>query len=209
MWVNAAGNFARRHWAGSWQDGNGNGLLDFTTGVEMNVLRVAAGRPVPFLVVLHWDDSWGAACQDYDLAVSWQDVQAGARTLVSAAPQACQPGQLPLEVVGGVDTTTDEQLAIVIRQKAGAAPRRLELYTTGGELTLVTPAGSVAPPADLPQVLAVGAVSGYNVRQLQPYSSQGPSPAGVIKPDFVASDNVSTASYEGRAFAGTSAAAPT
>ena len=36
LWVNSAGNEAKLHWSGPWQDLDGSGLLDFVPGDKIN-----------------------------------------------------------------------------------------------------------------------------------------------------------------------------
>ncbi|MDD5402848.1 MAG: S8 family serine peptidase, partial [Dehalococcoidales bacterium] len=54
----------------------------------------------------------------------------------------------------------------------------------------------------------MGAIPWNNPTMIEPFSSQGPNANGVIKPDIVAPDGVSTTTYGTGAFYGTSAAAP-
>jgi len=61
-------------------------------------------------------------------------------------------------------------------------------------------------PADSPDVLTVGAFN--YAGGLEFFSSFGPNSAGVGKPEILGPDGVSTASYRGSAFSGTSAACP-
>ena len=62
------------------------------------------------------------------------------------------------------------------------------------------PAGSIAPPASAPGVVAVGALSD---RRLAPYSGRGPTPDGRVGVDVVAEPN----SWAGNSVPGTSGAA--
>src|SRR5262249_40602792 len=73
-------------------------------------------------------------------------------------------------------------------------------------------AGSIVDPASSSSALAVGALC-WQSRQLEFYSSQGPTIDGRMKPDIVGHDSVSGATYGSfsscpSAFAGTSAASP-
>ena len=64
-----------------------------------------------------------------------------------------------------------------------------------------------ATPGDAKEALTVGAVNWHN-NQLEPFSSQGPTADGRMKPDLVGPDGVSNAVYAPQGFYGTSAAAP-
>ena len=75
------------------------------------------------------------------------------------------------------------------------------------------PQGSVAEPAESPYVLGVGAVCWLGGTSVRPYSSQGPTIDGRIKPDLAAYDGVSTKTFGlssncNGGFLGTSAATP-
>jgi subtilisin family serine protease len=73
----------------------------------------------------------------------------------------------------------------------------------------VVPAGSLAIPADTDGAIAVGATY-WRDDAAEPFSSQGPTADGRLKPDLAAPDGVDTATYlaEGEQFYGTSASAP-
>lgn len=66
LWVNAAGNFARRHWSGVFTDTNADGWHNFTAGDNGNLVPMKAGDELR--VCLSWDD-WTERNQDYDLYV--------------------------------------------------------------------------------------------------------------------------------------------
>jgi subtilisin family serine protease len=74
----------------------------------------------------------------------------------------------------------------------------------GGGLAVTTPGGSIAFPADGPEVIAVGAVDADGQRT--PYSSCGPN-SNQPKPDLVA-EVPFPSRWRDRPFTGTSAAAP-
>ncbi len=80
------------------------------------------------------------------------------------------------------------------------------LFSSNHGLEYPVAAGSLAIPADSPNVMTVGAVPYGTPATLEPFSSQGPTEDGRTKPDLVAPDGVANATYG--AFAGTSAAAP-
>src|SRR5439155_4205012 len=78
------------------------------------------------------------------------------------------------------------------------------LVALGGTLSIVTSEGSIACPADGPEVIAVGAVTQDGQRLA--YSSCG-SASPILKPDLVAPVPFPT-TVRSQAFTGTSAAAP-
>lgn len=208
VWVNSTGNFGNKHWLGPWSDPDGNGILNFPGGTEVNRVSIPARQPVGFMIVLRWDDSWGGACNDYDLVVSWNDPSSGPRAVTAAGTQDCSPGAQPVEIAAGTAVSADGTLAISVRRRPGAQPKEVELFVWGGPLQISEPRRSVAPPADSSDSLAAGVVASWDPNHLQPYSGRGPAWTGTLKPDFVAPDVVTTATFGPMGFAGTSAASP-
>lgn len=207
LWVNAAGNETARHWRGTFSDTDGDGLLDFAPGDDANFVLVPAGGFV--CAYLRWYE-WPTAKHDYELSL----VDDGTGLVFPAS----RTGAFPLEdVCWGNPRIWDPQPAsveirIAARGTPGAAP--LELFVEGASpLEYATAAGSVADPATSPNTLAVGAIC-WQTGALEPYSSQGPTIDGRIKPDLVASDSVSSTVYGlfsrcgATGFTGTSASAP-
>jgi hypothetical protein len=52
FWAISSGNFARKHWRGTWQDSNGNDVLEFAAGDELLAL---SGGSSSIAVFLNWD----------------------------------------------------------------------------------------------------------------------------------------------------------
>jgi len=76
-----------------------------------------------------------------------------------------------------------------------------------GYLQFSNPATSIGVPANMTDALTVGAVA-WNTLELQPYSGWGPNMQGVLKPDVVAPDQITTSQWAGVSNTGTSYAAP-
>ncbi len=205
FWVNSAGNQAQMHYR-SMFNGGSNDLHDFVPGVETNSVSASAGSVV--CGYLNWD-SWPTTTDDYDLYLyrngNWVARSVGQQT----------GSQSPTEALCyAVPTTGDYDFVI---QRYNARPRVLQLFTTQ-KLDYVTPAGSIAQPADATDTFSVGAVFWQEPFGSEEFTSQGPTSDGRIKPDLVAYDGVSTATYGdsngrpylsgGSGFFGTSAAAP-
>jgi hypothetical protein len=76
-----------------------------------------------------------------------------------------------------------------------------------GYLQFWNPAASIGVPANMTDALTVGAVA-WNTLELQPYSGWGPNMQGVLKPDVVAPDQITTSQWAGVSNTGTSYAAP-
>ena len=211
LWANSAGNQARRNWVGTWQDNNGNDLHDFVVGVdETNAIYAYAGYSI--IVGLRWNDTWGASGNDYDLylfdntltqvAYSWNEQNGNddpAEFIVFTAPYT-------------------GWYHIVIAKYLAISPVTFQLLTFDWNLQYQTASQSIMEPADSPGAVAVGAVPWSSPTSLEVFSSQGPTSDGRTKPDLVAPDGVSGASYGasnglawgsgGTGFFGTSASAP-
>lgn len=210
LWVNAVGNFAAgAHWEGDWSDADGDGLLDFAPGLNINTFTPEPLKPLGFW--LTWDD-WPASDQDLDLYVvhvpSGQVVARSTSTQAGAQPPAEHAFFIP---------TLPGSYGVVIHGHRVTKPLRLELFASPAvRLSMSTAESSVPTPADAPSVLAVGAIPAgrWTAGPQAPYSSQGPTnpsrlnPVAYTKPDLMGPDGVDTLAYGPGGFVGTSAAAP-
>ena len=62
VWVNAAGNAARKVWHGTFTDPNDTGIHHFTTRDVGNAFRIQEGMIQDgdrVLIFMRWDDTWG------------------------------------------------------------------------------------------------------------------------------------------------------
>jgi subtilisin family serine protease len=169
--------------------------------------------------ILQWNDPFGAAADDYDLAL----LDANLR-LVAESVDPQEGAQDPIEVVQVVNQTNTNQLANILVNRFAGAPRRLEVFCLGAAaIEHGSAAGSIFGHAGLPSVVAVGAVDVHDpgLDTVEPFSSHGPAridfptPELRAKPDLVAFDGVAISNAGGFpacppfcAFFGTSAAAP-
>jgi len=205
FWANAAGNHAEGHWAGVWSDPDGNGWLNFTPTDEHQDFNTGPDDRV--VVGMRWSDPWGTACNDFDLYLL---TSTGAVITASENVQDCSVGSQPIEYV--VDYANGYPYSIAVRRvrDAGGPPPTIELITFHHELLYQVPANSFLQPADNRSagMASVGAVSWQDPSRIQPFSSRGPTTDGRIKPDLVAPDTVSVASYAYPAMRGTSGSAP-
>jgi len=151
---------------------------------------------------LKWHESWLGSANDYDLLlidrnnipVAWSNnIQAGNQTPVEYLEYtAAYSGKYHLAI------STD----------SNPAPVRFDLYSFNHDLQYATASGSILVPAHSVAAFSVGSVPCSNPAALENFSSCGPALNGVIKPDIVSPDRVSTVCLGPQSFKGTSASAP-
>lgn len=186
-------------------DTNANRRLEFATGEKAQRLTLRRGEPL--VAGLRWDDPWGTACHDFDLALWDNSGLTGTPVAVANDAQTCESGSLPLEILA-YTASTDVTDYLTVERAKGEGTSKLELITFNHPLSRAVAAGSLFHPADNPSagIVTVGAVPWSAPTTLESFSSQGPTTDNRLKPDLVAPDGVSTTSFG--AFAGTSAASP-
>jgi subtilisin family serine protease len=186
----SAGNTAQRHWSGVFHDA-GDGWHEWVSGRKDNGLVPWGSEPVS--VELCWP-----AGTDYELTV-WDattDKEVGHSRPGHGVERMC--------AVVRVNPEAKHDYRVRVRRADGEKPGNFHLVVLGGGLELRTAHGSIAFPADGPEVVAVGAVGGDGRRE--PYSSCGPN-SHQPKPDLVAVVPFPS-QVRSRPFVGTSAAAP-
>ena len=199
LWINAAGNSARRHWMGQWNDPDADRWHNYTGTDETNEITVAGGLQI--VIGLRWDDPWGSSANDYDLFL-YRDGD----TSPVASSENWQTGDSdPLEIIYYAPPA-QSVYHVAISKQPGALPRALELFSYNHDFHYQTITSSLLVPADSLGSLTVGATY-WQDDALEDYSSQGPTRDGRIKPDLAAPDGVNSAWYTG-GFYGTSASAP-
>ncbi len=203
VWANAAGNEAQSHWTGPWTNTNGNDWNDFAQSPrdETNAFSGIAGYPIA--ITLKWDDPFGASGNDYDLCL-FDDTL----TILACSVNVQDGDDDPVEgIAGTLPYTGIYHIGIAIWDADALA--KFHLYQWPGfPMQYVVASGSLCIPADNADAVTVGAVSWSDPNTIEPYSSQGPTDDYRIKPDLVALDEVSGATYGSSGFPGTSAASP-
>jgi subtilisin family serine protease len=206
LWVNSAGNEADTHWSGTF-NGGGDVVHDWSpSGDEGNTFVWPNNSEI--CGFLRWDE-WPRATSDFDLAL----VQSGSNALIAFSAEDQSGSQPPFEGLCVGQSSGADLLVYwaIVGYRVTTSPP-LDLVSWSPTLQYSVPAGSIAAPATSSAALAVGALC-WQSRQLEFYSSQGPTIDGRVKPDLVGHDSVSGATYgafEGcpSAFAGTSASSP-
>lgn len=205
FWVNAAGNEADVHYRGVFQDTDGNNLHEFSPGVE-GLPFIPFGTGIRTEIILNWND-WENVSQDYELLLLDQE---GNLLAKSEEGQGGLMGQYPLE--GFLYEFYDNEIYLLAIENYNGLARgdaTFDLFIQGGVMhpDFTVAEHSLGTPADAENAFAVGAVH-WADDVLEPYSSQGPTSDGRIKPDMAAPSVVDSASYAPEAFDGTSASAP-
>src|SRR5262249_56853231 len=124
--------------------------------------------------ILQWNDPFGAAADDYDLALFDANLN-----LIAASTDRQVGAQDPIEIGEVVNQTNTDQLANVLVNRFAGAPRRLELFCLGASaIEHGSAAGSIFGHAALSSVVAVGAVDVHDpgLDTVEPFSSHGPAP---------------------------------
>lgn len=211
LWVNAAGNEADGHWVASLQNRNAGGWLTLgANGENAMALRVKPGSPGA-AIQMNWDD-WGknpmapTATQDVDAFLFAYNPQTRETQLVAQSVWPQRGSGAPMEKLA-VQAPSGTILLLALRATQVTRPVRLHVYTQGVDMFPHAAQGSIGIPATAPSALSVAAVH-WQTDNLEPYSSQGPTDDGRMKPEVSAPSVVASASYPDRGFNGTSAACP-
>jgi subtilisin family serine protease len=210
IWVNAAGNHARRHWEGTFNDTDGDGWHEFPcTGGEMGQTFYAK-EDGSVTLCLSWNDTWGGATQDYDLYITDSDGEKLGQEYPdpgwSNDTQCGRLSDVPYEFVNNFKAPYTGTYYIKIQKFNATKPVHFELYSILNDLDCGNASSSLCVEATAFGATVAGAVS-CNTLKLEKYSSQGPTNDGRTKPDFVAPVGYDTSVYL-LPFNGTSAAAP-
>ncbi|MFW6194865.1 MAG: S8 family serine peptidase, partial [Halobacteriota archaeon] len=236
-WVNSAGNYRDGHWEGDWHDNDSDGVLDvYKDGTDAGFiesdreaiqLKLKDGKR--FDVWVRWDDYGypsNPPTNDFDIELRCFD---GSDWVIEAHSNSSQNGYFgeePFEYIGFTPSFSGKRncsLYVEEWDAPNASSMHFDIWWEGDSGTWnrsdtsydpIIESGSIASPADHPDLISVGAVLWDNTSELEYFSSMGPAYNPYLgvnnlkKPDLVAPDGVSTESYGNEAFRGTSAAAP-
>jgi hypothetical protein len=213
LWVTAAGNSAQKHWSGTFTDVDNDGFHEFASGDETQSIFLSNGQRACF--DLKWD-SWPTTAQDFDLLLA----RSSDLTLVAASATTQNGTQTPTEFFCYTNVAASQYFELIIRKFQATQAPRFDLFVFNGSVALqyLVAAGSLDEMAATPKAFGVGALC-WQSNQLEPYSSQGPTIDGRVKPDIAGQSVVSSASegpftscadsgFPGHGFNGTSAAQP-
>ncbi len=211
LWVQAAGDLARRHWQGTYRDTGRDGFADLETATGI-ALNLPAGD---FVAFLSWYETAGpVTAQDYNLQL-YQGT-----TLIADSGLAQNGSTPPAEtLIARVPAAGTYELRIRAMRINPAQVDRFQLYTPNLDLpaSVAVASTSLPAPAMSAQALTVGATAGTTlavppdlapaVDTIEAFSGRGPTVTGQIKPDMVAPDRVTTSLAALTPFNSTAAAA--
>jgi len=203
--VTSGGNSAEQHWLGPYEDVDGDSRLD---GYGENGWWVYLGAGDAKRFYLNWDQYQRCGRTDLDIFLYDEKRAIVGRSEDSqdASADRCQP----LERMTARIEEAGWYWLEVVHRRGPTENLNVRIHARAGSFAEPVPRGSVADPGAIGPVLAVGAVraAGYLANDVEGFSSWGPNAAGIMKPDIVGPDGLSTDAYGGRGFYGTSAAAP-
>src|SRR5262249_8169711 len=199
----SAGNEAQEHVEEDFfpAPGSNGQIHDWAAGANDRFNGVIVPARGTLTCILQWNDPFGAAADDYDLALFDANLN-----LVTQSVDPQVGAQDPIEIVQVVNQTNTNQLANLLVNRFAGAPRRLELFCLGASaIEHGSAAGSIFGHAALPSVVAVGAVDVHDpgLDTVEPFSSHGPAridfptPEVRAKPDLVAFDGVAISNAGG------------
>ena len=198
MWVNAAGNGARRTWYGTFRTPNRS-----TTDVQFhhwssddigNSFALREGDSIT--AFMRWDDSWGTADCDLDL-VLWRSFPAIQQILIIDADLRFQngsQGSVPFAIVSREEVASSQEgiyFLTISKDNPNSCPDdpawiQLVAWVDYPELQYHSPTHHIGNPEESrnPGFLAVGATHYWNTNAIAPYSNRGPALDGRTKPDI-------------------------
>ncbi len=217
LWANSAGNDRQAHTLTCWVDDDGDDVMQWAPGVEINEIGYQIAGEV---IVLHltWN-AWPTTDQDFDLyLVRWK----GSSWAIVTGSENWQSGtQPPTEAIGYAVSNPGYYGVIVVKYSATTSPCFVlrswydDVYYYGYDNAATPAPGSIGCPADAASAMAVGAIDedNYLTGPIEPYSAIGPTNGAytgqtvLTKPDLCGPDDTASVTYAG-GFTGTSASSP-
>ena len=209
LWINSAGNYATKLYSGLHTDSDADGadgwhnfegddevltLMDVTVGDEIEIW-------------LTWND-FPRTSQNYDLFLS--KIKADGSVDIVEKSDTFQRNSPPAEHIV-YQVTESGRYGVSVWKSQNARATLIKIFSSNHDFEgIESIRGSIGVPADARGSLTVGAIPHWRWQTgpQEPFSSQGPTIDGRIKPDIMGPDGVNTFSYGSDGFFGTSAAAP-
>jgi hypothetical protein len=202
FWAASSGNDGRQHWAGTYQDPDGNNFVNFSGKDESQTLTgLRQGDSIT--AILWWDDPCtNRTPNNYEVVIE----NSSGQTLDHSVRAGPRSGW-PLEAIQ-FDVPSDGTYEVKIKKLSGDSANRLSLVFIDQEPEYIVPEGAagLTEPEISQYVVGVGATDLQS--GLEFFSSRGPTPDGRIKPDISAPDGVAVSRQTFGRFFGTSASSP-
>jgi subtilisin family serine protease len=205
-----SGNFAEKHWEGTFSDGDLNAWHEFAEsdeGLSITVSESQLNNHVPIMLYLNWNDGLGDL-SDFDLVLvdplgQIVDYSANTQTKDSQKVESIffMPKMVGMYAIGISSVGEFKSLSDVPTHSS------LELFSVNNSIEYPVSSGSVVVPSDAKGVIVVGAVNHVD-GTLESFSSHGPTNNGLSVPSVVGPNGVTTIAYGGNLFYGTSATTP-
>ena len=224
VFVNSAGNSARRTWYGRFSDPDGNGFHNFAPpNVASNAfyLEYSSEDEPDVRAFMRWDDAWGGADCDLDLYLAKFDTFGRRYVTVvrDTRTQDSENNDIPFALVSFQVRNVNEEgvyALFIKRENCANVPAWMQLTAWDiSELRYHSTGHHVGGLAESRNagMLAVGATHWWDTEYIADYSSRGPTIDGRVKPDITGVACARTAkerSTPGSAcwFGGTSQASP-
>ncbi|MBS3766223.1 S8 family serine peptidase [Candidatus Bipolaricaulota bacterium] len=198
LWVNAAGNSARRHWEGTVTDSDGDGWVEFEDGKEKITVKNELNQDIG--LYLTWND-WPTTEIDFDLFLYDEE-----GNLVKSSANHQTGNEPPTEDITHSPSSGNYYLKVSAPE--GYTGIEIEIFSLNQALEPALARSSIMAPGNAQDVFTVGAINQNNWVNgpIEAFSSRGPTADGRIKPDLTGIDGVTLYTY--RSLLGTSAAAP-
>ena len=191
MWTVAGGNLGQGVWYGTFWDLDNDGWHDFGPRDEGNTFTVEEGDLVT--AFMRWDDDWGGADCDLDLAL-FKTLPGSNQLEPVGADDRVQDGSAgsdPLAGLYSIEPATAQQAgqyALAIRKNTCEDdPEWIQLIAwIDDDLQYFSPSHQMGNPAESRSagMLAVGASHYWDTQSIARYSSRGPALDGRTKPDI-------------------------
>lgn len=201
--VTSAGNYAEQHHQAEFLDQDNDGFHDFDDSRGLPVYYSKGTKRISLI----WDQFQQCGRTDLNIYVWNRDRELVGRSvrIQGIEEDNCHPSEK-----ASLQIDEDGWYFVEVELRTGTQAPRFDIMAKGGYLWEGHLNGSIVDPATHPSALTVGAVrvDNYLHSFLESFSSQGPTSNGLLKPDLVAPDGLSTQSYGPKNFFGTSASTP-
>ncbi len=210
VFVVPSGNFANKHWEGTFVDSNANNWHEYSDsdeGLSISVTNERIAEEKPIVAHLMWDVGMGDVA-DFEMVL----VDPLGQIVDYSANEQKTKSDTPFEYIHHIpDIEGTYSIGVLFAGDMADVSKRpnatLEIFSVNDELEHPVTLSSVSVPADAQGAIVVGAVNHLD-GTLQPFSSHGPTNNGKLAPHVVGPDGVTTLALGDKPFYGTSATTP-